>query len=83
MEVRSFRVPGWLGPLLVLAALALIPVALLLAVFAGVAALGVSVARALLSQAPPAEKGRGPALGSGPGEVIEADYEVKDEHEKG
>lgn len=85
-EVRSYQAPRWIVPVLVLAALALIPFALMLALGLGAVAIGFSALRALL---PPSEK----RLGSEslerprrtplkPGSVIDADYEIKDENEK-
>lgn len=85
-ELRSYQAPRWIVPILVLAALALIPFALVLALGLAVAAIGFSALRAFL---PPS--GKNPGLGYlkkpsrvslKPGSVIDADYEIKDENEK-
>ena len=88
MEVKSFQVPRWVFPLMILAALALIPVALMLAL--SVAALGIvgSVVRAFLPSAAPkpmeTRSFRFPEFEKSDSHtaVIDADYEVKEEHEK-
>jgi hypothetical protein len=87
--VQSFQAPRWIVPVLILVALALIPFALMLAV----TLLGVAVAatafRALLSPAPEANpknhsfpKGQLAELNPG-SKVIDAEYEAKDQDEKG
>ena len=48
MEVRSFQVPRWLAPLMGLLALALIPVAMLVAVCVAALALGTTLIRVFL-----------------------------------
>jgi hypothetical protein len=87
-QVRSYQLPGWIVPLLALAALALIPFALMLALGLGVLAIGGTLLRALFL--PPVNRyesveseNRKPSkLGSGPTDVIDADYEIKGENEK-
>ncbi len=84
-EVRSYQLPRWMVPVLALAALALIPFALMLALGVAALAVGVSVLRAFL---PSGRVGGSPTLGKAkggslkPGSVIDVDYEVKDENEK-
>ena len=85
-EVRSYHAPRWIVPILALAALALIPFALVLVLGLAAAAIGFSAVRAFL---PPTGKPLGPeTLGKPsrtplkPGSVIDADYEIKDENEK-
>lgn len=48
MEVRSFKVPGWLAPLLLLLALALIPLFLVAGVAVAALAVGATIVRAFL-----------------------------------
>ena len=48
MEVKSFKVPGWLAPLLLLLALALIPLFLVAGVAVAALAVGTTVVRAFL-----------------------------------
>lgn len=88
MQVRSYALPSWVVPVAFLAALALIPFALMLALGLAAVAIGTSVVFALLPPAkapqdrrPFGETGRlkGDA-GSRP--AIDADYEVKDENAK-
>ncbi len=81
MEVRSFQVPQWLSPLLVLLALALIPVALVVAVGFGVLAVGVSVVKAFLpsSPRPPIMSSRSAFSEPTGHSAIDAEYEIKDE----
>ncbi len=85
-EVRSYQLPRWMVPVLVLAALALIPFALMLALGLAAAAVGLSVFRAFL---PAGNRPMDPEILNPPartslksGSVIDADYEVKDENEK-
>ena len=87
-QVRSYGVPGWLVLLMFLAALALLPFAFLLALGVGALALVASVARAILSgppQGPQGDRGLGqdgfPRRDIEP-PVLDADFEVKEEHEK-
>ena len=87
MEVRAFQMPRWIVPVLVLAALALVPFALMLALGFAVLGLGVSALRLMLPPAGPAQKEgplREPTRSEkiGPGAVIDAEYEVKDAHKK-
>jgi hypothetical protein len=88
MEVRSFQVPRWLAPLLVLVALAFIPIALMFAVALGVLAVGTTMIRAFLpsSQSTPVSHQRSvfSSLESKKSDVsaIDVEYEVKDSHEK-
>jgi len=82
LQFRSFRLPGWVVPVMFLLALALLPFALLFAVGLGVLALGAGLLGSLF-RGP-----SGPSLGtakkgsvSGPGrgtKVIDVEYEVKD-----
>lgn len=81
MEVRSFQVPQWLSPLLVLLALALIPVALVVAVGFGVLAVGAIVVKAFLpsSPCPPIMSSRSVFSEPTDHSAIDAEYEIKDE----
>ena len=86
LEFRSYQAPRWVAPILILAALALIPFALMLALGLAAAAIGVSTFRSLL---PAADRPENPeTLGARPhhslrsGSAIDADYEIKDENEK-
>ncbi len=86
LEVRSYQAPRWMAPILILAALALVPFALMLALGLAAAAIGISAFRLFL---PAAGRSENPAtFGSPPhhslksGSVIDADYEIKDENEK-
>lgn len=85
-EVHSTQMPRWIVPVLALAAFALLPFALMLALGLAAAAIGFSVFKAFL---PPVEKPLGPESLERParsslksGSVIDADYEIKDENEK-
>jgi len=88
MEIRSFRAPGWLGPVLLLLALAILPFALILGLVVTGIVLGASVMKALVPF--PAEEkleGRTEVVPkqerlSADSEIIDADYEIKDENEK-
>lgn len=88
VQVQSYALPRWVIPVVFLAALALVPFALMLALGLGAMALGASVVLSLLPSAKavkdPGRFGeRGRSLrdaGSSP--VIDADYEVKDENAK-
>lgn len=87
IEVHSFQAPRWIIPLLILAALALIPFALALAAGMAVLALGVGVLKLLLPSS-----GTSGHVGSfetrrsagkfSDSTAIDADYEVKGENEK-
>ncbi len=81
MEVRSFQVPRWLAPLLVLLALALIPIALMVAVSFAALALGTTVVRAFLpsSSRPPIVQSRTVEAKGSNLEAIDAEYEIKDQ----
>jgi len=83
MMVRTFRLPGWATFLLVLAALALIPVALVLAVGVGALALVGGVVGALVGpkrrEIPPPHRMDPGQIPEHSGQVLEAEYEVKDE----
>jgi len=83
VTVRTFRLPGWAAFLLVLAALALIPVALVLAVGVGALALVGGVVGALVgpkrSEIPPPNRRGSGQIPERSGQVLEAEYEVKDE----
>jgi hypothetical protein len=88
VQVQSFQMPRWVIPVLVLAALALIPFALALALVAGGIALTAAVVRALLPPSTPSSplhtrsEANGRVFDRGNSSVIDADYEVKDENEK-
>jgi hypothetical protein len=90
--VRSYNLPRWLGPLVGLAVLALIPFALMVALALAGLSLGVLVIRSLLPSS-----GREKRVLRGPGssrssqhlnsthpstQVLDAEYEVKETHEK-
>lgn len=89
VQVRRFRAPGWIVPVLVLIALALLPFALMLAAGLVLLAVGAAALNALLPggkrsfpendySSPPPKLKSGPESG-----VIDADYEVvKEDHEK-
>ena len=81
MEVRSFQVPRWLAPLLVLLALALIPLALMVAVGFAALALGATVVRAFLSSSsrPPIVQSHSVEAKGVSHEAIDAEYEIKDQ----
>jgi len=85
MEVRSVQVPRWIVPVLILAALALIPFALMLALVVAGIAIGAAAVRLLLTGPQPKGEGlqRVETQGSRPSlstsQVIDVDYEVKDE----
>jgi hypothetical protein len=85
MEVRSVHLPRWITPLLILAALALIPFALMLALALVGIVLGVSALRFFL--AGPLDKKeefqrvepKVPQIHLSSCPVIDVDYEVKEE----
>ncbi len=85
-QMRTVRVPGWLIPLLLLAALALIPVVLTLAL--GLLGLGLGVAAVRYWLLPSAPKGTHRSFPGQKGEklhdpsVIDVDYQVKGSDEK-
>lgn len=85
-EMHSYQLPRWMVPVLALAALALIPFALMLALGVAVLAIGVSVLRAFLPSSPGLGKAKNlespQHVPLKPGSIIDADYEVKDENEK-
>ena len=85
MEVRSFRLPPWLAPLLILAALALIPFALMLAfavagvaVLAGAARLFLPAPQGSSPKKPPFSSGESHKKFSEPS-AIDVEYEARDE----
>ncbi len=91
--VRTFNIPRWMGPFLILAALALIPFALVLAFSLGALAVGLLAVRTLLPGSARPASGRvfqGPPKASSqrldsshhPVRVLDAEYEVKETHEK-
>jgi hypothetical protein len=87
MEVRTFRVPGWLMPVLLLAALALVPFALMLALAVACAAIGISLLRSFLppgdaSVTTPPAFDRKDARGFFEKPAIDAEYVVKEKNEK-
>jgi hypothetical protein len=86
-QVQSYSMPRWIVPLLALAALALIPFALVLALGLGLLAVGASAFRAFLlpggrSVDTRFEVGRPSKLNPGSSNTIDADYEIKGEDEK-
>jgi hypothetical protein len=88
IHVRSAQLPRWVVPLLILAALALIPFALMLGLALAAVAIGASALRVLLPSL------RGPEVRStefpfsradkrfSDPSAIDAEYEVKDSDEK-
>jgi hypothetical protein len=85
VEVRSFQMPRWVVPVLVLAALALIPFVLALALAVGALALGAAGLRLLLSPPSPPEAAfprATPEKKFSDPSAIDANYEVKGENEK-
>jgi hypothetical protein len=88
MEVRSFQAPRWLGPILILIALALIPFLLTLALGLLALGIGASVIKALLPPSHPKNDHerifaahRQFGKKSDPS-AIDAEYEVKDADKK-
>ena len=85
MEVRSAHLPWWVVPILLLAALALIPFALVLALAVAGMAIGVSVVRFLLTgpqnrhEESQTFRTQDSRTHLPPSQVIDADYEVKEE----
>jgi len=81
MEVRSVQVPRWLAPLLLLLALALIPLALMVAVGFAALTIGATVVRAVLpsSSRSPVIQSRSVESSIQPHSAIDAEYEIKDE----
>ena len=85
--MQTFQVPRWLGPVLILAALALIPFALMIGLALMAVVLGVTALRLLLSQPSPPifQQGRDPVsskrkMDAG-SPAIDAEYEVKDDQD--
>lgn len=84
MEVRSFQVPRWLTLVLGLLALALIPIAMMIAVCVGALALGTTLIRAFVPSIPSSKPDSRPAFRSKDSSVlsqssaIDVEYEVKD-----
>ena len=84
MEVRSFQMPRWFAPVLGLLALALIPIAMMIAVCVGALALGTTLIRAFVPSIPSREPNSRPAFRSkdssvlSPSSAIDVEYEVKD-----
>lgn len=88
IHVRSAPLPRWVAPLLILAALALIPFALMLGLALAAVVIGASALRALLPS-PGRPETRSPDFPfSGADKrfsdssAIDAEYEVKDSDEK-
>jgi len=83
IHVQTFRVPAWVTPVLILLALALLPVLLTVALgILGLALAAATVRYFLLPSGPsqpppPISNDRGEKLGNS--QVIDVDYEVKDE----
>jgi hypothetical protein len=88
MEFRSFQVPRWLTPVLGLLALALIPIAMMVAVCVAALALGTTLIRAFVPSIPSQNPNPRPAFRSKDSSVlskqsaIDVEYEVKDQNEK-
>lgn len=88
IHVRSTRFPGWLVPALALFALALLPFAIALAFLVGALALGAGLVRFLLF--PSASRTSADRTLRSPSSkerladpsAIDADFEVKEVHEK-
>ena len=86
-QVRTFRASGWLFPLVFLAGLALIPVALFIALtLVGLALVG-AVVRALLPSVSPQTQSQafprpGRRVSVSDKTVLDVEYEIKDDHEK-
>ena len=84
VQMQTFQAPRWLGPILVLIALALIPFALMIGLALMATVLGLTALRLFLPSPPRPifEQGRDPGAGGRKVEsgspVIDADYEVKD-----
>jgi hypothetical protein len=84
VRIHSFSMPRWILPALFLAVLALIPFALILGLTLAATAVGLSVLRLLM---PTSDR---PAMGaqsfpperrvSGETGIIDAEYEVKEDH---
>lgn len=88
IHVSSTQFPGWVVPVLLLIALALLPFAIALGLLVGVLALGAGLVRVLLFPAP-AENQDKPSLRRPPSNerladpsAIDAEFEVKESHEK-
>jgi hypothetical protein len=85
MEVRSFQLPRWLTPVLGLLALALIPIAIMVAVCVGALALGTTLIRAFVPSLPSPDPNSRPAFHAkdssvlSPSSAIDVEYEVKDQ----
>jgi len=86
IEVRSFQLPRWLAPLMGLLALAVIPVAFMVAILVGALAVGTTIIRALLPFSPPSQDSKPrPAFRSQESSrksepsAIDVEYEVKDQ----
>jgi hypothetical protein len=88
IHVRSVPLPRWLAPLLILAALALIPFALMLGLVLAAVVIGASALRLLLPSPvkPGADSFEFPFSRNekkiSDHSAIDAEYEVRDPHEK-
>jgi hypothetical protein len=88
IHVRSVQVPRWLAPLLILAALALIPFALMLGLALAAVVIGASALRLLLpAPGKPAANSFEISLSRNNKKIsdhtaIDAEYEVRDSDEK-
>ncbi len=88
MVIRSWNAPAWMGPLLVLAVLALIPVAFMLAISLAVLGSGFLIFRSLLAPSQPKQGApsflnvkKSKMIGRTP-QVYDAQFDVKETHEK-
>jgi hypothetical protein len=87
VQMRTFRMPGWLLPIFVLLGLALIPIAFFLALALLGLALGSVLVCALLPSVHPHEKNENIFSKKHHSQfsdksVLDVEYEVKDDHEK-
>jgi hypothetical protein len=86
IQIRTFRAPSWIVPLLILAALAILPFVFALALGLFALALAATVVRRLIL--PPSSRRDSPVFPgqtrreSGNSNIIDVEYEAKDDHEK-
>ncbi len=82
VQMQTFQAPRWLGPVLALIALALIPFALVVGLAVLTAAVGFTALRAFLPSAPVLKSSPGETMGGrkihSRSQTIDAEYEVKD-----
>lgn len=87
VQMQTFQVPRWLGPVLVLTALALIPFALMIGLALMAVVLGWTALRLFLSfpSRPIFQQGRDTGVvdrkSDNASPAIDAEYEVKDGHD--